>query len=530
MTRELGIQRAWLMPMVGLVSLAVVSFFGFYLLDRFLTGGPPGEAPHIISYFLFDPGLIADAIVGLGAMTAAAMAIVVTVVSIVVQLSAERYTGVTAMFFRDRTNIRVLGFYVVTCSSAVWVSLSLKEDFVPRATLTLMAIAVVVALAAMGPYFAYVFRFLEPANIVVRIQFEALESARRGALGSEAECASAQAEALGSMEEIADVTSNSIAGRDKIIASRAVDALKDLAIQYLALKPKARPQWFLIGPQIATNPDFVAMNPESLEDLATRRTWFEWKIMRQLLGIYNESLSPMRDINYLIAIDTRYILEAAAAARDPELVELCLRFMNSYLRATLNAKDVRTSYNILNQYRLGIEALLRRGDRDRAIAATRYLRYYAHVSYDMKLSFVTETIAYDVAAVCQLAHELGEAEAEGAVLDILLDIDRPTEEHAQEPGLRGVRKAQAKLASYYLSVGEDDRVARIRDDMASEPAQRLRGIRNELLRVESKDFWEIIDRGRNFEYVPEPQRRALAQFFDGFGLSEASDGADATDV
>jgi hypothetical protein len=127
-------------------------------------------------------------------------------------------------------------------------------------------------------------------------------------------------------------------------------------------------------------------------------------------------------------------------------------------------------------------------------------------------------VAYDVSAVCQLAHELGETEVEDEVLDILLDIDRPTEERAQEQGLRGVRKAQAKLASYYLSVGEETKARLIHDDMVTEPATRLRGIRDELMRVESKDFWEIIDRGRNFEYLPKPQRMALAEFFRWFEL------------
>jgi len=34
-----------------------------------------------------------------------------------------------------------------------------------------------------------------------------------------------------------------------------------------------------------------------------------------------------------------YIAEAAGELRDAELLELCVRFMNSYLRATLNARD-----------------------------------------------------------------------------------------------------------------------------------------------------------------------------------------------
>jgi len=56
--------------------------------------------------------------------------------------------------------------------------------------------------------------------------------------------------------------------------------------------------------------------------------------MRQYLSIYNEAIGSMRDINYLIAIDTRYIGEAAARADDEQLIELVYRFMNSYIRAT----------------------------------------------------------------------------------------------------------------------------------------------------------------------------------------------------
>ena len=59
------------------------------------------------------------------------------------------------------------------------------------------------------------------------------------------------------------------------------------------------------------------MDPESFGELEQRRTWVEWKVMRQYLGIYNEALATMRDINYLIAIDTRYIGEAALRGVGP---------------------------------------------------------------------------------------------------------------------------------------------------------------------------------------------------------------------
>ncbi len=520
-------RKAWVEPMLSMSAVAIAAFFLLYLLDRFVTGGTSQSTAlgPIAQYFAFDQDHITDAVSGLAAMVAAVLGIVITVVSIVVQLSAERYTGVTAMFFRDRTNMRVLGFYVVACVCGVWVSLSLKADFVPRATLLLMLLTAVVALVMMGPYFAYVFRFLEPGNIVARIQRDAVETARAGSQGDGGAIDHAQAASIASMEELFDITSNSISGKDKIIASRAVDALKDLAVRYLPHKRTAHTDWFRIGETIGENPDFVAMDPESLRDLETRRTWFEWKVLRQYLGIYNEALSGMRDICYLIAIDTRYVAESAVEQGDDELIELTLRYFNSYLRSTLNAKDVRTAYNVLNQYRLLVESLIRSGSHRHASAAVGHMKYYAHVSHDMKLSFVMETVAYDVAQVCQLAHELGSPEEEGLV-KIFLEIDRPGEARFQQQALKGVRKAQAKLASYYLSVGDQDRARRIYDDMAHEPAARLRVIREELLAVVSKDFWEIIDRGRNFEYVPEPQRADMRQFFAWFAGIDDDAGSD----
>jgi hypothetical protein len=358
-------------------------------------------------------------------------------------------------------------------------------------------------------------------NIIARIKSEAVKRAARGAVDKQLESASeAQAATLGAMEELTDLTSNSISGKDKIIASGAVDALKDLALEYLKVKAKATEYWFRIGSAIRQNPDFVAMDPESLADLEQRHTWVEWKIMRQYLGIYNEALGSMRDINYLIAIDTRYIGEAAGAAKDSELVELVFRFMNSYLRATLNARDIRTAYNVLNQYRLLVEAMLRQRNGAAAIEGVKHMNYYGHVSFDMKLTFVTETVAYDLSALCQYAHELGASE-EMRMLDYFLELDRPLRVRSQETALLGVRKAQVKLAAYYIAQGEEAKARVISADMRGEPPDRLLSIRQALERVTSKDFWEIIDRGRNFEYMPPRQREALATFFGWLGMGDA---------
>jgi hypothetical protein len=59
----------------------------------------------------------------------------------------------------------------------------------------------------------------------------------------------------------------------------------------------------------------------------------------------------------------------------------------------------------------------------------------------------------------------------------------------------------------------EDKARLISHDMEHEPPERLASIRRALESVTSKDFWEIIDRGRNFEYMPAAQRARLETFF-----------------
>lgn len=515
--------RQWVVQITVLVVLGLGVFWLLLALDHWVTGvkeDPTLRTGLFQRYFAFDPSTISDAVSSLAGVIAAIFGIVITVVSIIVQLSANRYTGVAQMFLRDRLNLAVMAYYVVACVCAVWLAPALQASRVPRAALVGTLGMTTVGLVVMAPYFGYVFWFLEPRNIITRIRSDAVRIATSGAAEHHPQpCFEAQAATLSAMEELTDITSNSISGKDKIIASAAVDGLKDFALAYLAVKPNASPLWFTVGPDIRTNPDFVAMDPESLGELEQRRTWVEWKVMRQYLGIYNEALAQMRDINYLIAIDTRYIGEAAAKAADKELIQLVYRYMNSYLRATLNAREVRTAYNVLNQYRLLVEAMIRNGQGEAALEGVKHMKYYGHVSFDMKLTFVTETVAYDVSALCEIAHETN-TQQEPQMLGEFLELDRPLLAESQEKALLGVRKAQVKLASYYLAQSDEAKARKICEDMKHEPRERLVAIRKQLEGVTSKDFWEIIDRGRNFEFMPPEQRQCMNTFFSWLDLDE----------
>ena len=187
--------------------------------------------------------------------------------------------------------------------------------------------------------------------------------------------------------------------------------------------------------------------------------------------------------------------------------------MNSYLRAALNARAVRTAYNVMNQYRLLVESMIRGGAEDIALAGVRHMIYYGRTSYDMQLGFVTETVAYDVSALCEFAHTQNIDGLDEKILVMFLELDQPLRLKRQESGLQGIRKAQIKLACYYLAAGVDGRAAQIAADMAGEDRERLRSIREQLVRVESKKYWEIIDRGHNFDYMPPRQKEQMDRFF-----------------
>jgi len=231
--------------------------------------------------------------------------------------------------------------------------------------------------------------------------------------------------------------------------------------------------------------------------------------------VYREALTDIPDIVNRIAIDTRYIGQAALAAEDKPALATVIKFFNTYMRRALNARDVPAAYNCLNQYRYLGEEILKRGWGDEVLRVANHFKYYAQTAHAMKLAFVTETVAFDLCTINELAYDLG-ADTRDALLRIFLEVDKEAEVEQQEQSLRGVRKAQVKLATYYLQKGETELARRIHRDMRDERLDRLRSIRLEMLGVTTNEFWEINERGVVFEYI-EPERRALLhRFFEWF--------------
>ncbi len=502
--------KTWLFPFSILVGLALAVFGLTFWIDNY-TG--LGKALRDV----WDPDTqaLADTIGNAGEVVAAILGIAITVVAIIVELASNRYTHrITELFVREPINFAVSGFFVVTALQSLLVGLTFHREVeeIPYIGHAVAMGMLAFCLILLLPYFAFVFEFLNPIQIVARIREHTVRAVGRG----RRQVVERQREAVRGVEQLADVGMNAMEHKDKGVSMASVDALRDMVLDYQALRAALPDEWFKVEGPLAHNPDFVSMSSEVLSAVSARRIWFEMKVMRKYQTIYSEALNKMRDINYLIAINTRHIGEKALEVDNGELFDLVVKFFNTYLRATINARDVRTAYNVLHQYRLLAESALHVGGGERAIEVARYFKYYGLVSFNSKLPFILETVAYDLCALNEIAFD-EESPAGRELLHIFLQVDKESETEVQENSLRGVRKAQVKLATYYLLRGDEALAREVYRDMAGERRERLASIRDEFLGVTSSEFWEISDRGVNFDYLEPERKREMLNFFEWFG-------------
>ena len=454
-----------------------------------------------------------DQSAALALLTAAAqvvagmLAILITVVAIVVQLAATRYTHrVTTLFVRDRVNQAVMTVFVLATALCIWLALVLTGEvgeapLVPRGGFLLAMGAITACVITLLPYFAYVFRFVSPLAVIERIRSAALREVKNADPGDARAAKRAVIEAI---EEIEDIARGAMRNSDRGIAMAAIEALAMLLVDVEKLRGALPETWFLVDAAVTRDPDFVSMAHTALDEVARERSWFESKVLRQYHALFIDAVGTARDVASMIAIHTRQLGESAAAGR-PSFVALCQRAFNSYLRAAINGSDARTAYYLLQQYRMFGEALLERGAEPAAIEVAGRIRFYGRLGSTSGLPFLLEVAAYDLAHFVEGAAP--KLAARDALLDILLEVNHPGAQ-----SLPGVRRAQVQLATFFLSLGDTTTARRIASDMVGERRELLASVREELKREVSPYYSEIENRGSNFSYLL-PERRAHLDAF-----------------
>jgi len=526
-----GARTAWLRPLTLLCGVAL-GLFALALGADFLADP---ERPGVATLLLRPAaGTALATLVTAAQIVAGMLAIVITVVAIVVELAANRYTHrITGLFLRERTNQWVLALYVVTTLLCLWLSWTYAdgEGDLERPHVAMLAALGLVSfcLVLLLPYFAFVFAFLAPERVIGRIAAHTLDAVPAAEDPSQ-DFSERQLALVDGVDQLAEIGMGAIANRDRSIAIEAVDALHDVLLAYEERASSLPEPWFRLAAELADDPDFVAMTESLRASVSRRHLWVELKVVKQYRALLDATLNAVREVNHVITMRARSLGLFALTERRPALYDSIIKFFNSSLRAAINAGDVRTAYYVVHQYRRLAEHALEHGEPERAIAAAEHLRTYGLVSHAQGLRFVLETVAFDLSVLIEHACEAGSPAAD-LLLRVFLQVDKRGE--GQDETLRGVRKAQIRLATFFLSRGEAARARAIFADLATDQRARLESIRDELALNEDPEYWELTDREENFSYLPPERRQRLAEFFawfDGPAPSASAPGAARPDA
>lgn len=508
-TPAVPVHRPLAAPLLLFLGLAAASV-GLLLLSAALAQSSLDPVVRPLDWLArLDVG---EALSNAAEVVAAVLAIAITVVAIVVELAANRYSHqITRLFLREPVNLLVLGLLVLTTVQCVW-AVAVVDDaqvLVPQAGFAITLGMVTLSLLLLVPYIYFVFTFLSPISVIQRICRDAYRVLLRARHGNVQRGQHRVEEAV---DQLHDVARSAIAQGDRSVSMAAVDALAGLMRNYVQVRDRLPRNWLEITDSVAEDPDFVALAPESMEEMRRQGFWLERKILRRYLSLMGQSTVHARDVANLIGINTRRF--ASEYARNhPHVLELCIRTFNSYLRTTIAARDPRTAYFLMSQYAFVAVRMLREGNDDAAVTIAGHLRWYGQFAHKSGIPILLETAAYDVTQLIENAIDV-KSPAVDALLDCLLELDLEIKEDSHEKSLLGVRRAQMQIATVFLMRGDDARVERIVVDLAQESRERLERLRRGLMTDDRPQYWELMDRGVNFAYLSPDRRPYLDALFD----------------
>lgn len=504
--------RRWLLPVATLLAITVGAYLLMRVLDSLATG---------VSFFSALFPAKAEAITAVlgnfSQATVGVLGLVITVVAIVVQLAAQRYTPkLVDLFLKDKVNIGYFLLMVTTNIYTMILAYSAMDPLVLYYSGIFMLLLLVLNLVLLVPYFNYVFLFLTPGNIISIIRKNAKGAMERVTADAKAhgagngvkssEMRRLQSEVANSMEQISDISLSSVSQMDRNVALLSIRSLKDVMVDHLLIKRRMPKRWFI--PQ---KEHFPAISTDFLHEIAVTRTWVEVKGFMDLELIFKMCIKEMPDGVSAIANSAKIVGLYAIRLKDTQVLANVIQFFNTFLRHAVNDRNPKAIYNLFYQYRLLAQEVLK-VDQPLAERICFYFKYYGQTAQQYEIPLILITAAFDLSNLLQRAYEMNVPNLQ-TLLNTFLELDDNPATQAHEFDLRSVRKAQLLFAAFLLSKGDETIVLRIFQDLKVEPKQRMMAVRKEMLAVKDRKFWEVTDRGVDFFYLDEDQKKHLEVFF-----------------
>jgi hypothetical protein len=438
------------------------------------------------------------------------VSMVLTSVAIAIPITASFYTPrLIEIFITDRVNVTVLTFFVVSAAGAIfspqmtWEAVATSGEavgFFPRVALWVSFELMLVGWSLLIPYFYYVFRYLEPETIIDRLTQRAYSQLdqlrRRPARDMRAQ----QAELAERVQNLGSTVLRAIDRADRDVALDAIGALQRLTLRYMSIKGELPDAWYT-----PERDRFLGLSRSAFDLIVTQHTWVEHLAQSQLLLAYKNALTKLPDTVSALSNVARTLANEAEQRKDDAVLQLSVRFVNSYLRSAIHKSDVHAIFDVLYVYReLARELVHSRPDTAARIAE--HMHYYAQFARLKNIQFACDLSAHEVYNVMQEAYANDMAVAPD-LLDTLLrfQVHGATTQHL---------KTLLMAGGFFVRLGArgEAPLARLRDALSVIERNRLEGALDEIERTKDPVFWEVTDRQTNIDFALEHEREAMRRF------------------
>lgn len=576
-------KRPWLL-FLFIFIITFLFFIAIYIVDKSGLSSGHFENGWLDWVLLDDPQTAQNVLGSIAEVMSAVLAIAITVVAIIVQLAANRYTSkIIDLFINNLLNVVILSFFVITCVYGIWITNSIEisssnsplirfaDDavFFPRIGISIYLAFTTISFFILVPYFYYVFQFLEPQKIIEGIEKQvnkvinkvvSPENDQRTAIFekigqlSDKELENKIFEAgvykkiqddfIENIEQISDIAMHSFASSDQSLGLKCIDTLAKITrFSYLERKSQLPSEWFIIH-----RDHFLESDRDVHFEIVRNGFWVEMKIVQQYESMLNYCLCNEQSFTNAISMRLHSIAVQAfmlrSEAKGMETLELLLDYFNTFLRLSIDKNSAHSTMDIFYHYRhLAEEMIDNASPADLIIKIAGYFKKYGQLAALKEMSILLETAAYDLRILIEKAFHFNH-ESHSSLLEIFLSVDTSPEKEKEMPTLRGIRKNQVILASFYLLKKQDLQheneqlnhkekqyqpeifaktiFNHIREEMNREFKDRqacnkeLMSIKDEILNVKRKRYSEITARLNAFYFIDEEQQEKLEEFFCWF--------------
>lgn len=234
----------------------------------------------------------------------AVVGIALSIVSLILQLSATRYSPfVVELFFRDPVSSFVLNYFVASAIYCLWINCLLGNvalNFMPRISVIFMMVAMSSSALLIIPFFKYVFAFISPKTQVDIMVSEALEAALPQGTGilSDAEALERQTAVLDSVQHLSEYALSAVHQKDAAIAFHCISNMGLVVLEVMRhgktfAQSKELFSTFRETDETLSLPAFENVNASSRKDVYSN--WLLWMVLFELNALFAEASGLLAD-------------------------------------------------------------------------------------------------------------------------------------------------------------------------------------------------------------------------------------------